>query len=295
MKVKELYEQKYRKLMLIPLLLFLLAVIQISYQYTTTGDFTTKGIGLKGGSTITIDYDPSNPSLNPIELQQSLQNSFPETQINIRTLSSAGSIVSLAIDSNIEDQQQLTLLAEATSQNTGIPRQQFSVEVVGSAVGQSFFRQVAIALLIAFLLMGLVVLVYFRTFIPSMAVISAALGDIIITLAIFNLTGMPLNAAGVAAFLMLIGYSVDSDILLTSRTLKRLELPVMERIYSSIKTGLTMTLTALAAVGISLIFIRSEIVQQIMLIIFIGLLVDIIMTYLFNVGLLRWYLEKRRT
>jgi len=142
--------------------------------------------------------------------------------------------------------------------------------------------------------MGIVVFIYFKTFAPSMAVILAALSDIVVTLAVFNLTGIKLSTAGIAAFLMLIGYSVDTDILLSTRVLKRKEGSVMDRVYNAMRTGLTMSATTLSAVLIALIFVQSEIVKQIMIILFIGLLVDLIMTWIQNVGILRLYLEKKR-
>ena len=58
------------------------------------------------------------------------------------------------------------------------------------------------------------------------------------------------------------------------------------------KTGLTMTITTLTVVTLALIFSQSETIQQIMLILLIGLLVDIINTWIQNVGILRLYLEK---
>ena len=91
---------------------------------------------------------------------------------------------------------------------------------------------------------------------------------------------------------MLIGYSVDTDILLTTRMLKRKEGSLNERIMQAMKTGLTMTITTLTVVTLALIFSQSNTIQQIMLILFIGLFVDIINTWIQNVGILRWYLEK---
>ena len=167
-----------------------------------------------------------------------------------------------------------------------------STEVMGSSLGASFFKETMIALLLAFLFMGFVVFLYFRTIIPSLAVILAAFSDIIVTLAIVNLLGIKLSTAGIAAFLMLIGYSVDTDILLTTRMLKRKEGSLNERIMEAMKTGLTMTITTLAVVTLALIFSQSNTIQQIMLILFIGLFVDIINTWIQNVGILRWYLEK---
>ena len=54
-----------------------------------------------------------------------------------------------------------------------------------------------------------------------------------------------------------------------------------------------MTQTTLLAVIVALIFVQSEIVKQIMLILLIGLVVDTIVTWIQNVGVLRWHLEKK--
>ena len=169
----------------------------------------------------------------------------------------------------------------------------YSIEMMGLSLGSSFFKEIIIALLIAFLLMAIVVFLYFRTLVPSGAVILAALSDIIITLSIVNLLGMRLSTAGIAAFLMLIGYSVDTNILLSTRVLKRKEGTEMERIYGALKTGITMSLTTLIAITAALIFTQSEIIKQILIILIIGLLVDLINTWIQNVGILRLYLERK--
>ena len=67
----------------------------------------------------------------------------------------------------------------------------------------------------------------------------------------------------------------------------------MERVYGAIRTGMTMTLTTLAALVVSLFFVQSEVIKQIMIILLIGLIVDMIMTWIMNVGILRLYLEKK--
>ena len=93
---------------------------------------------------------------------------------------------------------------------------------------------------------------------------------------------------------MLIGYSVDTDILLSTRVLKRKEGTVMDRIYSAMKTGLTMNITTITALIVGLILSESEVISQIMIILLIGLFVDIINTWIQNVGILRMYLEKKK-
>ncbi len=288
-KIKEIYEKDYKILMLIPLLILFLAILQIGIQTYTTGDFLHKGVSLKGGSTITLNQ----VQISTTELETYLQQEFPTAEITIRTLTTTGKITGLAIDSDIQDKKELDLVLNSISKKFKLQKDQYSVEVTGAALGSSFFKQAGLALIISFLLMGIVVIAYFRVWIPSLAVIAAAFSDIVVTMAIFNLTGMKLSTAGVAAFLMLIGYSIDTDILLTSRVLKRKEGTVMDRIYSSIKTGMTMTVTTIAVVTVAMIFVQSEVIRQIMLIIFIGMFVDMIMTWIQNVGILRLYLEKK--
>ena len=289
-KLKHIYEQKYKYLLIIPMALLFLAILQIALQYAITGDFVNRGITLKGGSTISIGYDAS---FSPEELEQFLRERFPQADITVRTMSSAGKITGLAIDSDAQLDSEIQALISTLREKVNLVEGTYSVEVVGSSLGNNFFMQTLISLLVAFLLMGIVVILYFRIMIPSLAVILAGFSDIIVTLAIFNLTGIKLSTAGIAAFLMLIGYSVDTDILLTSRVLKQHQGTEMERIYGAIKTGLTMTTTTLVALIIGLIFVQSDVVKQIMIIVFIGILVDMIMTWIQNVAILRMYLERK--
>lgn len=291
MKIKQFYEQKYKLLLIIPFLILFLAFVQIGMQYSLTGDFVNKGISLKGGSSITVPY---KANINPQTLQATLQNQFPLADISVRTISATGQTIGITIDADAQEEKEIESLLQAIQKQTNTPKEQISVEVVGSSLGESFFKQTIFALIIAFVLMGIVVFIYFRTLAPSLAVMLAASSDIVVTLAVFNLTGIKLSTAGIAAFLMLIGYSVDTDILLSSRVLKRKEGSVMDRIYGAMKTGLTMSATTLTAIAISLIFVQSEVIKQIMIILFIGLLVDLIMTWIQNTGILRLYLERKK-
>jgi len=289
-KIKHIYETKYKLLMIIPLLLLVLSLVQLGAQYAATGDFVNKGISLKGGSTITITKDLS---ISSDELEGSLQQQLPAGDITVRTLSSAGRTTGIAIDSGMHDGSEIDILISALSERFSLQKADYSVEVVGSSLGNNFFKQMLIALVFSFLLMGIMVILYFRVFITSLMVILAAFCDIVITLAIFNLTGMKLHPAGIAALLMMIGYSVDGEVIISSRLIKRQDGTELERIYGALRTGWTMTQTTLVAVIVALIFVQSEIVKQIMLILLIGLGVDIIVTWIQNVGILRWHLENK--
>lgn len=280
--IQYVYEHEYKKLLIIPLLLFILAVAQISFQVYSTGDFVDRSVGLKGGVSITASRD----LLDVDKLSFDAKSLNPDADVAVRSLRNTGEVIVEISDISEDD---IVKLLDSQS----VDRGSVVVEVTSGVVGSSFFRATMGALALSFILMTIVVALSFRTFIPSLAVVLAAASDIIITLAIFNIAGQKLTTAGIAAFLMLIGYSVDTDILLSTRALKRKEGSFNDRIYSSIKTGLTTTLTTIVAVLLALFLAKSETIQQIMLIILIGMFVDIINTWIQNVGILRWYHEKR--
>jgi len=290
----EIYDKKYKLLLIIPFLMLFLALIQIGYQMYTTGDFIKKDVSLKGGVTVTIPFD-KNVDVSNIEKQISSQ--FPGNDVAVRILRSAGTIVGVIVEADIDGngkvQADKLLNSIGNALKIDLSKVNYGIEIIGSSLGASFFRESLIALAIAFLFMGLVVLIYFRTFIPSIAVILAAFSDMVVALAVINLLDVKIGTAGIAAFLMLIGYSVDTDILLTVRVLKRKEGTVMDRIISSIKTGMTMTVTAIISTIVALAVTQSEVIRQIMLILLIGLIADIFNTWIQNVGLLRIYVEKK--
>ena len=93
---------------------------------------------------------------------------------------------------------------------------------------------------------------------------------------------------------MLISYSVDTDMLLSTRVTRRKHGTVFDAVLSSIRTGMTMTITTLIVVIVAMIFSKSLILKEIMFIVFIGLMVDIINTWIQNVGLIRWYYKKKK-
>ncbi len=285
------YEKNYKLLLIIPFALLVISLILIGVQTAQTGDFINKGISLKGGTTITI----LDPGLDYKEIRAALQAEFPLQEINTRKLEDAGRQAGIIIEASIlpEDREQTEQLMSKVKELTGKQDRDLSTETIGAALGDAFFRQTMTAVLIAFLFMGIVVFLYFKSFVPSAAVILAAFSNIVVTIAILNVAGITIGTAGIAALLMLIGYSVDTDILLSTRILKRKEGTVYERTIDAMKTGLTMTGTTLVAVFIAFLVAESQVLMEIMMIIMIGLVVDLINTWIQNAGILRYYLERK--
>ena len=130
---------------------------------------------------------------------------------------------------------------------------------------------------------------------PSIAVVFAAFSNLVFVTVVVDLMGVKLSSAGLVAFLMIIGYSVDTDILLTNRVLRSREGTVNHRIKGAFNTGLFMTITALASVLPAFLLVTGlpDSFRQIFLVISIGLFADIINTWLTNAGIIKLYCKRK--
>ncbi|MAG79070.1 preprotein translocase subunit SecF [Candidatus Pacearchaeota archaeon] len=284
------HDKYYKLLLLIPIILLIISLVYMGSFYSKNNDFVNKDISLTGGTSITIYEKIDVPSL-----EEFLLGNIDD--INIKEIYDLVTREQIAIiietkASEIETKELLEWYLGYELVNG----ENASFEFTGSSLSESFYKQLLIAILFAFILMAIVVFFIFRTFVPSMAVIIAAFADILMTLTVINIFEMKISSAGIVAFLMLIGYSVDTDILLTTRILKRDEGSLNERIYGAFKTGLTMTLTSLLAMAFALFVVKSFsiILTQIFTILVIGLGFDILNTWITNASILKWYVEKKK-
>ena len=288
-KIEKFYDKNYKKLLLIPNILLIIALAIIVYHYSTTGEIINKDVSLRGGVTATV-YTDKQVDINELE-------SYLKTKMGdalVRRLSEFGTDkqIGFVIDTSNTNGDLLQKELE-TKLNLKLDQSNYSSEQFGSSLGQSFYRQMLIALGLSFLFMAIVVFITFRNFIPSTAVVYAAFMDIVIPVAITIIFNIKISAAGISALLMLIGYSIDTDILLTTRVLKRKEGSIWERMISSAKTGLTMTFAAIVALLAGYFITSSLVIKEMFFIIVIGLFTDIPSTWLMNAGILKWYVSKK--
>lgn len=176
-----------------------------------------------------------------------------------------------------------------------LQKKNINLRAVGPTLGKTFMDQGIEALVIGYLLMALVIFIAFRDFVPSIAVMLAATTDAIIAIGGMSIFGISLEPASLVALLMLIGYSVDTDILLTARVLKKKSGEINEKIDDAMKTGMTMTITTLMVMFVILVISTTmtqiNTLSSIASVLFIGLSADIMGTWFMNAGILKWYLE----
>ncbi len=174
----------------------------------------------------------------------------------------------------------------------------FRSKEVDPTLGATFWESAIFVAGIALLIIVAVILFFFREIVPSVAVIAAAVFDIASALALMAIFKVPLSLSSIPALLMLVGYSVDTDIMLTTRLLKRMEKSPEARTIEAMKTGLTMTLTTMAAASAMIAiayFAQIVVIYEIAAVLLFGLVGDLVSTWMMNAPVLLWYVENKRS
>ncbi len=278
----------FKQMLIIPVLLLLVSLLILVYTTLTIPTHTPIELGMEfqGGTAITFESPKS-----PEQLKEEF-SAYPVVQARDygggdRKLLQFGPMKESDLDE--------------VTKKINYEYKNIEIKQMGEVVSKDLQGQTLRAILFSFIGMAIVVFIVFRTFVPSIAVVISAFADIAFAAAMMDVFGIVLSMGTVAALLMLIGYSVDTDILLTTRLLKR-KGELGDKIKDAMKTGMTMTMTTLGALIALFVvssgsffgstFTRIDIIRDISVVLIFGLIADIINTWMTNVGILKWYIEK---
>jgi preprotein translocase subunit SecF len=261
-----------------PLAIFLLALTVLAGMLVVTGSPVGLGVEFVGGTELRVAETSASGG------QAALESAFAVSPDTIRRVPSDGTYVLTFKESgyNVNNYEQ-------AARDAGFDVR--SSSQVAASFGSESQRLALIGLGAAFGGMSLIVFGLFRTFVPSVAVIASATSDIVVPLAVMALLGVNLSLGTVAALLMLIGYSVDSDILLNDYVIRRGG-SFYESVEAAMETGITMTLTSLLAMvvlTVTAVLLGVPLLRDIGFVLSVGLTVDLMNTYMMNVEILRWY------
>ncbi|MFT4931269.1 MAG: preprotein translocase subunit SecF [Natronomonas sp.] len=271
-----------RQLMAIPVVVLAIALVVLSGWYVMTGTPVNQGIDFTGGTEMTVQTDTPRGEI---------AEQFDPAPTSIQSVTDQESRYILTFQATEGSGTDLTEQAQENLAPVGDGEVVLSFQQVSAGFGASTQQTALFGLVLAFVGMSILAFVLFRTFVPSLGIVLSAFSDMVVPLALMNVFGIELSVGTVAALLMLIGYSVDSDILLTNHILRRSG-EFYESTYRAMRTGVTMTLTSLAAMAVMAIVafvFRIDLLASIGLVLVFGLATDLMNTYMFNVSLLRWY------
>lgn len=219
------------------------------------------GIMIEAGFTQAPALDPMRAQLNQLSLGDvSLQQFGSPTEIAIRLPRQNGG-------DEKATQAAVAKVQQALREKHGDGVTFRRVETVGGKVSQELYRDSAIALGLAML--GIAIYIWFRfEWQFGVGALLSLIHDVAITLGFFAVTQMEVNLSIVAAFLTIIGYSLNDTIVVYDRireNLKKyrkmeisdlLDLSVNETLARTVMTSLTMLVTL-----VSLLIFGGEVLR----------------------------------
>jgi preprotein translocase subunit SecF len=171
---------------------------------------------------------------------------------------------------------------------------EYNVDSIGSVLTSVYQSQTVKALIAAVISMAVIIFIALRQPI-SVGLIILALGlNVLGVLGFMSIFGVPMTLASVAGVLLLIGYSVDTNILLSNSVLKRVGVEPRDRAAEAMKTGLMMSGTTLLVMVVLNLCTTAPQLFQLSAVLIFGIVADIFDTWFLNAGVLLRHAEKQK-
>ncbi len=279
---EEWYVKNYKKLMLIPVLLFLFSAWLLVDNKIKTGEFVPKGIDLKGGIEITVYTNSSTAEQEEV---------FKKLGATVRKIKSLRTGELLAVVIEAEPELDVNYLKQLV--NETYPNARADFRIVGPAIGKNFMKSAQKAILLGFLAMGAILALTFRNPIVAVTIILDGLLNVFEALAFMTKLGIKLAPHTIAALLMLMGWSVDGEVLFDTTIFREEEGDPRKRALKAMRTDMVMSACIFATL-LALYFVSSaQMVKEIAMVLILGTVADIVNTWFQSLGMSLWYLESK--
>ena len=198
-KVKKDYVSKFKRFIIIPIIIFITSLVFIFIKGFNFGvDFT-------GGTDITI-INASDASLKAV------RNEIKDLGFNIVSSKEDNGAYNVKI-SEIIDKDKINEINEVFEKKYDAKT---DISVVSNLVKQDLIRNAIIALLYA--IVGIILYISIRyRFSYAIASVIALMHDVLIIIALFGLLRIEINSIFIAAILTIIGYSINNTIVTFDR------------------------------------------------------------------------------
>ncbi len=287
-KVWDFYFNNYKKMSIIPLALLIVMVAAIFYTHLTIGDFFQKDVSLKGGYTYQIS---TNATINVNDLASKLTfMQSPDIQVIKNALQTQVQGYEITTETNVTTEKVVEFFN--SNYDLNLTENSIALAFQSPTIASSFFAQATKAVILAFVLMGAVVFYYFRKPAPSLSIILSTLMDVICVIGVMDVLGLKMSTAAIGSILMIIGYSTDSDVLMSTNILLRRDKPLRDRMLRAFKTEITMDIAAAVVFTVMLVLSNVSMIKEIALILLLGVWFDVINTWLGTATIQRMMMVK---
>ena len=207
------------------------------------------GIDFRGGTQVSIQL---NENINKDEVDTIVKEYAPDASTTISNTYEYG-IKATDLDSDKLSSIMTNLKDTYSLDDTAL----ISQEEIGAAIGKELTRNSLLAILAASAVMLVFVAIRFE-FNFGIAALIATLHDVLVTIAVYAVFGIPVNTPFIAAILTIVGYSMNDTIVIFDRirenskkmrranTVEIANTSITETLSRSINTSLSTLITIIA-------------------------------------------------
>lgn len=276
----EYYLKNYKKMMILPIILVVFFAGAVGFYYFMHGEPINEGISLAGGVSISVT---TNVSVSPVSIASSVGKTLgqPVTVTVVHPpFSAAVSGYTISTGKNIN----ASALTSAAASALGITvnSTDSSINFVSATLGQDQLNSSLILLGMAFILVAMVSLFYFRSKWQAFSNVISIISDVINIIGVMDLLGLSFGTASIAGILMVMGYSADRNIILATNILKRSEAGMKYRLIHTLRTSITMDAAAIATFLVLLLGTNNATIQGIAVVLIIGVIFDDFTVWILN-------------
>lgn len=206
------------------------------------------GIDFKGGTRIVLAYEDGfdKEAVDAIVIKYA-----PDATTN--TVTTEGGESQFEIKSGDLDSEAFKNMFAELKGNYGIKDEVVSQDQVGGSIGKELTRNSLIAVIISFVAMLIYVAIRFE-FKFGLAAIIALIHDVFITLSVYAIFGITINAPFIAAMLTIIGYSINDTIVIFDRVRENIKSMRRKPVDEVLNTSITQTMSRSINTVITVLF-----------------------------------------
>ncbi len=276
----------HKKLIAIPLIIATIFGGFIGLHWIVSGTPVPMSLEFSGGSYIRIQNIQNTTQTQNAELKTSIEQEFGgsakvhgfENGVSIETSANLlGTMENLTAEDRIR-----SLIGNLEIEEDA----DINIQTMGSIITNLYKKQARNAAIGAIIAMAIILFFALRHYTAIGSILSVIGLDFLGILGGMSILGIPLSLSSMAGILLIFGYAVNTNILLSTNILRRKGGKPRNRASRAMNTGIKMSTTSATAMVVLNLFTTAPQLQQISAVIVLGILVDMVNTWLFNSGVL---------
>lgn len=288
-----------KQLIAIPLLLATILGSAVAYHWYSTGDPVPLSMEFAGGSFVRIQGIENMSHEEAMNLKTEFQKTYGEKpEIRIKKVDEKVIEIEIETSKDLarteENQIAEDQIRELLSRVGAEKEADVTINSMGSIITKLYQKQALYAAIAAVIAMAIILFIALRHFTVVGGILSVVGLDFIGILGVMAILGIPLSLASMAGILLIFGYAVNTNILLSTNVLKRKGETPRKRAGRAMSTGIKMSSTSATAMLILNLITTAPELEQISAAILIGILIDMVNTWLLNSGLILKHQEGTR-